>query len=189
MANPQSKRQDEREATMAKSEEGERSLATRQYQDPVSLVDSMFERMQRDLLGTTLFNALLPSRGSEGDGGAVRVPRVQMRDTGDAIELTAELPGLDTDDVQVEVEDDTLTIQGENQVEEAREGTRQERYVCFYRQIQLPDGVDADQAKASYRNGVLSIRFPKSAERSNARQIPITSEESGQPGGQKEKAA
>jgi HSP20 family protein len=210
MANQQGKRQGERESstmtksgdessTMAKSGDGgeresstmaragdggERAIVTRQYQDPFSLLDSLVERMQRDFLGTTLFNAMLPARAAEGDRDVIRVPRVQMRDTGDALELTAELPGIEADNVKVELEDDVLTISGEAESEEEREGARIERYVSFYRQIPIPDGIDADGAQASYRNGVLSIRFPKRAERSNAKQIPVTTGQSAEQGGQ-----
>ena len=147
MANQQGQRQDEREATtMAKSGDGgERGLATRQYQDPLSMLDSLFERMQRDFFGTTLLHAMLPAGAAEGDRGVVRVPRMQMRDNDDAIELTAELPGIELDKVKVELEDDTLTISGEAEAKEEREDARIERYVGFYRQIPLPDSVDADQ--------------------------------------------
>jgi HSP20 family protein len=109
---------------------------------------------------------------------------MQMRDSGDAIELTAELPGIEPDKVKVELEDDMLTISGEAEAREEREDAQIERYVSFYRQIALPDGVDAEQAQASYNNGVLTIRFPKHAERSNAKQIPVTTGQSAQQGGQ-----
>jgi HSP20 family protein len=177
--------------TMARAGDGERGMATRQYQDPFSLLDSLFERMQRDLFGTTLFNAMLPAAGAGGDGGVIRVPRLQMRDTGDAIGLTAELPGIPPENVRVELEDDVLTISGEAHQEEEREGERVERQTSFYRQVTLPDGIDADQAQASYTNGVLTIRFPKRAELRNARQIPVTTEQTAKESGRQaqEKAA
>lgn len=165
-----------------RKQEGETGLATRRYQDPFSLLDSMFERMHRDFFGASLLNALVPGRsGDREEGGVVRVPRVQMRDTGDAIEVTAELPGIDGKDVRVECEDDILTISGEAHAEETREGERMERHTRFHRQIALPDGVDVDSGQASYRNGVLSIRFPRRAQRQNTRQIPISTESGDQP--------
>src|SRR6185503_18691396 len=113
MANEQSRRQSERQqgerqATAmeraASAASGERGLATRQYQDPFSLFDSLFERMQRDFFGTSLLNALVPTRGGGGDGSQfVRMPRVQMRDTGDAIELIAEMPGVEGANVSVQI--------------------------------------------------------------------------------------
>lgn len=196
MANEQSsrrqgERQGERQSTaMERTDRGERGLATRQYQDPFSLFDSLFERMQRDFFGTSLLNALVPTRGDVGEERqAVRMPRVQMRDTGEALELTAEMPGIEDRNVSVQIEDDVLTISGEQRTEEERGEARMERHVAFYRQIPLPDGIDTEQAQASYRNGVLTLRFPKTRARSNARQIPITTEQpAGQPP-QKERAA
>ena len=208
MANEQSKRQGERQAERQQSSAspstatqstamerggGERGLATRQYQDPFSLFDTLFERMQRDFFGTSLLNALIPARGGDGDGQQfVRMPRVQMRDTGDALELRAEMPGIEAGNVSVRLEDDVLTISGEQREEEEGDGARTERYVSFYRQIPLPDDIDTERAEASYRDGVLTVRFPKTRERSSARQIPVTaSQEAGQSGQQqaKERAA
>ena len=189
MANEQNKRQSERQqspatqSTAAQSTGmerggGERGLATRQYQDPFSLFDSLFERMQRDFFGTSLLNALVPTRGGKDEGGQyVRVPRVQMRDSGEALELTAEMPGIEGANVSVQIEDDVVTISGEQRAEEESDDTRTERYVSFHRRIPLPDGVNTDQAEASYRNGVLTIRFPKTRARSDARQIPVSTEQ------------
>jgi HSP20 family protein len=180
MANEQSGRQGERQSgAMERAGRGESGLGMRQYQDPFSLFDSLFERMQRDFFGTSLLNALIPTRG-EGGGDAgemVRMPRVQMRDTGDALEVTAEMPGVDGQNVSVQVEDDVLTISGRQRSQEERGQSRMEREVSFYRQIPLPDGVDTEQPQASYRNGMLSIRFPKTRARSSARQIPVSTEQ------------
>jgi HSP20 family protein len=113
---------------------GERGLATRQYQDPFSLFDSLFERMRREFFGTSLLNALIPARGGDGDRGwLVRMPRVQMRDTGEALEVRAEMPGIDDRNVSVLLEDDVLTISGEQREKEERDQARMERYVSFYR--------------------------------------------------------
>jgi len=192
MANEQSsRRQGDRESTaIERAGRGERGLATRQYQDPFSLFDSLFERMQRDFFGTSLLNALIPARsaGSE-EMPAVRMPRVQMRDTGDALELTAEMPGIENDDVSVQIEDDVLTISGEQHTEEQRGEARTERHIAFHRQIPLPDGVDTEQAQASYRNGMLTIRFPKTRERSSARQIPVSTEQQSAQPKKQERAA
>ena len=160
---------------------GETGMARRQYQDPFSLMDAMFERMQRDLFGPSFLSGLLPARrhGEEGGEGALRVPRVDMHDTGDAIELTAELPGIDPKNVHVECEDDVVTIRGESSSEEQREGAQLRRRASFYRQIALPDGVDTEQGQASFRNGMLTLRFPRRAQRASARQIPISTEGGG----------
>jgi len=181
---------------MAKEKEemqrrGERGLATRQFQDPFSLVDAMFERMHRDLFPGPLLGLLGRGRGESETEGGMRVPRVQIREQEDALEISAELPGVDGKDVKVECEADVLTISGETRSQEEREGGRTERYSSFYRQIPLPDGVDAEQGQASYRNGVLTIRFPRRAQRQSARQIPVStdSERQGDASQSKGKAA
>ena len=190
MANEQTNRQGERQQSsstatqptaMERSDRGERGLATREYQDPFSLFDSLFERMQRDFFGTSLLNALIPSRGGDGDAGRfVRMPRVQMRDTGDALELKAEMPGIAGPNTSVVIEDGVLTISGEQREEETKDDTRAERWISFYRQIPLPDDIDTEQARASYRDGVLSVRFPKTKARGTAREIPVSTEQNGQ---------
>ena len=200
MANEQSRRQGERQQSsaqpstatqstgMERAGGGERGLATRQYQDPFSLFDSLFERMQRDFFGTSLLNALIPARS--GDGGdldrLVRIPRVQMHDTGDALEVKAEMPGIDGRNVSVVVEDDVLTISGEQGEEQGGDEERTERYISFYRQLPLPDGIDTEQCQASYRDGVLTIRFPKTKARSRAREIPVQTAETAQQSGQQQ---
>ena len=161
---------------------GETGMARRQYQDPFSLMDAMFERMQRDFFGPSFMSGLLPSRwqGEEGGEGQVRVPRMEMHDSGDAIELTAELPGIDPQNVHVECEENVVTIRGESSSEEQREGTQVRRRASFYRQIALPEGVDTEQGQASFRHGMLTLRFPRRSQRANARQIPISTETAGQ---------
>jgi len=92
--------------------------------------------------------------------------------------VRADLPGLTKDDVKVELTDEALTISGERKAEkeEKREGFfRSERsYGIFYRQIPLPQGVDADKATATFTNGVLevTIQVPKSEAR--GRKLEIT---------------
>jgi HSP20 family protein len=164
--------------TIVRSGQGETGLSSRQYQDSFSLLDAMFERMQRDFFGTSLFSSLLPTRSGDGNGGgtAPRLPRTQVRDTGGAVELTVEMPGVEPDDVEVQLQDDVLTVSGESTVEEERDGVKVEDTISFYRQLELPDDVDPDQTQASYRNGVLSIRLPKRNQRQNAKNIPISTE-------------
>ena len=165
MANEQTKRQGEqqgerqqssstatRPTAMERSDRGERGLATRQYQDSFSLFDSLFERMQRDFFGTSLLNALIPSRGGDGDGGRfARMPRVQMRDVGEALELRAEMPGIDGRNVSVVVEDDVLTISGEQREEQARDDARTERWIS--------DGLSERRRRVESRACALARRW------------------------------
>jgi len=88
-------------------------------------------------------------------------PSVEVFQRGDELVVRADLPGLDKDDVDVEISDDAVTIRGERKQEHAeeREGYyRSERsYGSFYRMIPLPEGAIADSAKADFNNGVLEI--------------------------------
>jgi len=91
-------------------------------------------------------------------------PRVDVTQHNDELLIRADLPGLEKDDVKVNVADDAVTIHGERHraQEEERDGVyRTERnYGAFYRTVPLPPGTVADQAKASFKNGVLEIRMP-----------------------------
>jgi HSP20 family protein len=90
--------------------------------------------------------------------------------------IRAELPGVDKQDVSVGVENGVLTLAGERKTDkELEEGTayRRERFHgSFRRSFSLPDEVDTDQIAASFKDGVLEIRLPKS-ERAKPRKIEV----------------
>jgi len=92
-------------------------------------------------------------------------PRVELSETDKQLKVTAELPGLEEKDVQVELANGILVIRGEKRVESESDGKLfSERYYgTFERQIPL-DGVQEDKAEASFNNGVLTITLPKSEE-------------------------
>lgn len=91
-------------------------------------------------------------------------PQVEMFERDNELVLRADLPGLTKDDVNVEIANDGITIEGErkNEHEEKREGYyRSERsYGKFYRRIPMPEGVKAEDAEATFTNGVLEITMP-----------------------------
>jgi len=110
-----------------------------------------------------------------GDGlGALDWPwgggeaRSDVVETGDAIEVSIELPGMDMKDIDVSVTDDMMTIKGEKKVErqEDKKGyyLSERSYGAIYRTIPLPPGVDGEKAQASFRNGVLTVRLPQTPE-------------------------
>jgi HSP20 family protein len=90
--------------------------------------------------------------------------------------VRAELPGIDPKNVEITVTQDTLTLKGEARVDredKARNYYRRElRYGSFLRSIQLPSDVKGDQATASYKNGILEIRVPKS-ERAKPKSVKV----------------
>jgi HSP20 family protein len=101
------------------------------------------------------------------DGGSF-TPAVDIKETDNEIRLDLELPGMKPEDVEITADNGVLTVRGEKQ-EERKEGDNNryqviERvYGTFVRTFQLPQGVDADQIKAEFNNGVLSLHIPKAA--------------------------
>jgi HSP20 family protein len=121
--------------------------------------------------------AFSPSWGEEFAPGAW-VPTIEVNQANGNLMITAELPGIKTEDVKVEVTNDALTIQGERKHEkkEEKEGVyRSERcYGRFYRTIPLPDGSKTDQIKAEMKNGVLEVKIPVAESKEKGRQVPVT---------------
>ena len=106
-------------------------------------------------------------------------PSVDIAETDNEVVVTAELPGVEQDNVDITITDDVLTLKGEKKEEkEVKEKNyhRIERsYGSFQRSISLPAGVQADKAKATYKDGVLHITVPK-AEEAKPKQIKINVE-------------
>ncbi len=96
------------------------------------------------------------------------LPAVDVFDTKDAVVLKAELAGMDPDDIQIEIEDNVLTIKGERRFEEKVDEERyyrvERRFGSFQRSLALPQGVKADDIAAAYEDGILEVRVPKAEE-------------------------
>jgi HSP20 family protein len=118
-------------------------------------------------------------------------PPVEVTERDGQFVVCADLPGLSKDDVHVEVTDDALLITGErrSEHEERQGGTfRSERsYGTFRRQIPLPEGVSADQATATFKDGVLQITMPAPKRQERSRRIEIQSAST--PGGAEHSAS
>ena len=116
---------------------------------------------------------------SAGDGGRRLQPRVDVAETDKKeIEVTAELPGLDEQDVDVTLADGVLTLKGEKRSERKEEGRdfylAERSYGAFHRSIALPEGIDVDKVSAEFSKGVLKVRAPKLPEaQSKAKKIAI----------------
>lgn len=104
-------------------------------------------------------------------------PRVDLYDTGPSLLLTAEVPGLTTKDVQIQLENDVLTLSGERkvQVPEGYTAHRRERgSLSFTRAFNLPCRVDGEKINATLKDGVLNVEMIKVPE-AQPRQIAIRS--------------
>jgi len=96
------------------------------------------------------------------------MPAVDVRETKEAVEIQAELPGIDPKDVNVSVEGGVLTIKGSRQFEKATEGETYHRveraYGSFERSFTLPTNVDPEKINAAFRQGLLLLTLPKREE-------------------------
>jgi HSP20 family protein len=136
--------------------------------EPVRELTSIQNEMNR--LFNTFFDT--PTTGSGGNGGSSLrrwIPAMDLVETDEHFVLKADLPGLTEADVNVELEDNVLTISGERKAEheDKREGyVRVERaFGTFRRSLTLPEGINAEAVQASFENGVLEVRIPKPEER------------------------
>jgi HSP20 family protein len=113
--------------------------------------------------------------GSEGVGGFTLNPKVDVCQTDDGWEITAELPGVDQEDIDLRLDGDMLTISGEKRDERKDDKNRlvERSYGSFTRSFQLPFTPDAKQVTADCDRGVLTIKLPKAAEQDKSRRISI----------------
>ena len=99
-------------------------------------------------------------------------PRINVTENEKEIEVTAELPGMDEQDVEVSLSNGVLTLKGEKKQEREEEGRdfyRLERsYGGFRRSIALPTVVQADKVEATFKKGVLRVKLPKALEAQKA---------------------
>jgi HSP20 family protein len=104
------------------------------------------------------------------------VPAINILEREDAMVITADLPGLSAEDVEVTVEEGTLSLRGERRLEEAGEGEiyhRVERlYGVFERTFTLPNSIDVDKIEARFNNGEMVLTLPK-REESKPRSVKI----------------
>jgi HSP20 family protein len=130
--------------------------------DPIREIDTLQGEMNR--LFSSFFDTPT-SRGGNGSAARRWLPAMDLVETGEHFVLKADLPGLTEADVNIEVENNVLTVSGERKTEseEKHEGFyRLERATgAFSRSLTLPEGIDADAVKATFDNGVLDVRIPK----------------------------
>ena len=113
------------------------------------------------------FTRGFPSLTAFGHNGGGLMPSIDVTETDKEIEITAELPGLEEKDVQINVADNILTIRGEKKAEKEEKDKNyrlvERSYGAFERSLELPAGVNADAIKASLAKGVLKVTVPKPA--------------------------
>lgn len=108
-------------------------------------------------------------------------PSFDVAETDEAIEVTAELPGMDEKDIDVTLDENVLTIKGEKK-EEHEERKKdyhvsERSYGVFQRSFSLPEGIEKDKVDAKFKKGVLHVTLPKAAEvKTDKKKIDILSE-------------
>jgi HSP20 family protein len=128
----------------------------------------------RDLVTTQdrfnrLFNdAFARAFGDEEPASRAWVPPVDIYETDDSLVLKAELPGINPDDVEVRVEDNTLYLKGERKfqkdVKEENLHRLERSYGMFSRSFVLPGSIDSGKVQAAYKDGILILAMPKREE-------------------------
>lgn len=131
--------------------------------DPFRDLITLREKMNR------LFEEAFTSRGEERDlVSSTWTPSVDIYETENALVLNAEVPGIDEGDIEIKIEDNTLTIKGERKFEKETKEENYHRieraYGSFYRSFTLPHNVDQDRIEAEHENGILKITMPKKPE-------------------------
>jgi len=98
----------------------------------------------------------------------VAAPAVDVAESDKAYEITAELPGIEEKNIEVNVANDKITVKAEKKEETEQKKkdyyVSERRYGSFERQFGLPEDVDADKIEATFKNGVLKVTLPKTAE-------------------------
>ena len=139
----------------------ERAPLARSYLAPISPLTSEMSRLLDE------FSRSLSAVGALTAPGLS--PSIDVTETDKEIEITAELPGLERQDVEVSLEDNVLTIRGEKKMpadadDKNKNYHMSERsYGVCYRAFQLPVGIDPASVEATMANGVLKIKIPKPA--------------------------
>jgi HSP20 family protein len=113
-------------------------------------------------------------------GRFASAPALEMTETDKGYKITAEIPGIDPENVEVTFEDGVLRIAGEKkeQREESERGYRlsERSYGAFERLVELPSAANGENIDAKFRNGVLTLRIGKNSETRNVRKISIEKE-------------
>ena len=138
------------------------------FRDLFQLQDQLFKT----------FDSAVRGRGVQGEQGLTGTwtPLVDVFEDADGVTLKVELPEVEAGDVDLHVEDNTLTIRGERKFEQATVENGYQRleraYGAFQRSFALPPTIDAEHISAESKDGILFIRLPKRAE-TKPRQIKV----------------
>jgi HSP20 family protein len=144
--------------------------------DPFLSLHREMNRLFDDVFRGT---ALPTASGSQGQGDVGNFVNASMNvsETDKEIRITAELPGVTEQDIDVSLDDDVLTIRGEKKFERKDDKENfhfvERSYGTFQRSLRLPYAVDSEQVQASFENGVLTVTLPKTGRQERSRRIQV----------------
>ncbi|MDA1098073.1 MAG: Hsp20/alpha crystallin family protein [Proteobacteria bacterium] len=170
--------------TKSKDVEKRESSAMAAPQDLIHRMEHLFENFSRDWRMPTLFRDwerfdpfTAPSMLKSLRGDVIDV-RFDVSEDEKAVKVSAELPGIDEEDIDMTFEDGVLTIKGEKKLEkEEKDGDHylsERHYGSFFRAFRVPSSVDESKIRADFDKGVLKINLPKKKEaKAKSKKIPI----------------
>lgn len=135
---------------------------------------SNITRYNKNNRGLSLFDDFFDSMFSSMDNWSTRVPAVDVEENDKEYTVKAELPGFDENDVNLTVENHVLTLSGkvdekngEKDKDNRKYLVRERRVETFERSFSLPEGVDEENISAQFKNGLLTVTLPKTAEKAS----------------------
>lgn len=134
-------------------------------------------RMQRDM--DRIYSRMgMVGQGGQGGEQESWMPRIDIKQSGDDMQVRAELPGMKPEDVDIEFSDGVLTLRGERREEEEKEDegwlVRESSYGSFERTIVLPETVEPGSISADFKDGVLEVTVPKAFEQHEPQRVKIS---------------
>ena len=124
-----------------------------------------------------LFDDLFDQDGDSGfyARAGIAAPAMDIHQDDKQVEITAELPGVKEEDIDITIDDGVLTLRGEKKStrEDKESGYRERSYGSFERRLTLPSNIDEDNCSAEFKDGVLTITLPKSEDKARGRKIQL----------------
>ena len=144
--------------------------------DPFLSLHREMNRLFDDVFRGTSLPTASGSQG-QGDVGTFVNASMNVSETDKEIRITAELPGVTEQDIDVSLDDDVLTIRGEKKFERKDDKENfhfvERSYGTFQRSLRLPYAVESEQVRASFENGVLTVTVPKTERQERSRRIQV----------------
>ena len=155
--------------------------------DPFLSLHREMNRLFDDVFRGSGLPAATGSQG-QGDVGTFVNASMNVSETDKEIRITAELPGVTEQDIDISLDDDVLTIRGEKKFERTDDKENfhfvERSYGTFQRSLRLPFPVDPEQVQANFENGVLTVTVPKIGRQERTRRIQVQGRGAGGPGAQ-----